>query len=254
MKKLGIGFILLASLLAFCQGIQALEGKERIIPNGKGGWPVIFEDEGLTESEKDAIFEDYQSILSYLEPEGSYTVGKGDNQTIMMKCDAFLGLSIRTHWPTVADGKIGQLLIDENGIESAFIPKSLSDSYKKALFVIDANVEAYSKLATFVERMTAMDTADLPPTMGDIVYFAGVPQEFVEKLSKAPQSRFVKEFGRYRYREGSLLDFAEWKGHPVAVLRGFLRNRDEDGKSFDEVPVIYDGGEWKFVLSGRMFE
>lgn len=254
MKNQHIGLMVLIGILAFCLRIQALERKERLIPNGKGEWPVVFEDKSLNETEKDEIFEDYQSILSYLEPEGSYTVGKGDNSIVMMKCDAFLGLSTRTHWPTVADGKIGQLLIDENGIQSAFIPKSLSDAYKKALFVRAANVEAYSKLAPFVDCMTALDTADLPPTMGDAVYFAGVPQEFAEELAKAPKSRFVNEFGRYRYREGSLLDYAEWKGHPVAVLRGFQRNRDDEGKTFDEVPIIYDEGKWKFVLSGMMFE
>ena len=253
MKKVHIGLMVPIVVLAFCLGIQALERKERIIPNGRGGWPVIFEDESLMESEKDAIFEDYRSILSWLEPEGSYTVGKGDNQTIMMKCDAFLGLSDKAHWPAIADGKIGQLLIDENGTESALIPKSLSDAYKNALSVRDANIEAFSKLSPFVDRMTAMEPADLPSTMADAVYFAGVPQKFVEELSKAPQSRFVNEFGRYRYWEGSLLDCTEWKGHPVAVLRGFLRDRDGEGKSFDEVPVIYDEGKWKFVLSGGMF-
>lgn len=254
MKTMIIGIVAVLIGLIFCPPLQALESKVRLIPNGKGSWPVAFEDAALQEMEKDAIFADYLEILSYLKPSGSYTIGEGANQVVMMKCDAFLGLSEWGGWPAAADEKIGYLMVDKDGKEIAIIPKTLSDVYRRALHTRKIHKAAYDELERFAARMTKMDAGCLPPIMGESVFFAGVPDHFAEELSNTPSERLAKEFGQCRYREGSLLDDVEWNGHPTAVLRRFRRgDGDEEGR-FDEIHVIYEGGRWKFVLDGGMFE
>ena len=216
------------------------------IPNGKEGWPVVFEDTGLSRKEKQAIIGDYRAICSQLSPQGSYeTKTPEGNHILWMKYG-----NEYWHVPEVVSGHVGMLRAGKDGSEVAVVDRAMSDAYKKALANKNAYREAYDCLPAFVNLMNNLREEELPATLGEILYFAKDAKHHEDEVLKESIKKFVDSFGNNRYEMPSILEFEEFEGLPRANLWLYL---DGEQKRFHYFPVVFEGGRWKMLVLGWMF-
>lgn len=236
----------LALVLSLCAPCLTLSQETLKIPNGNGTWPVVFEDNGLDEMERHEIAVDYSEILSRLKPSGSYEATLGSKKNRRM-----LYTSSQWHWPVSATGLIGQLEVDANGDECAVISKELSDAYRKAMAFRNAHPEAASTLPRFIAKMNNLQVEELPSEPAEMIYLAKDVRQYADALAGRPMAEFVNAYESQSFEAGSLLEWHEFEGLPSTSLR-MLEKKVRDESRFEDLPVIFDHGQWKILVHGGM--
>lgn len=222
-------------------------GDDYRIPNGRAeGWPVVFEDTGLSRKEKQAIIDDYRAICSQLSPQGSREAKTLEGKPILwMKYgNEYL------HIPHVISEHIGLLRVGKDGSEVAVVDRAMSDAYKKALANKKAHQEAYDCLPAFVNLMNNLREEALPQSLAGIVYFADDAKRYEQQVLEGTIKEFVDSFGRHRYEMPSILELEEFEGLPRANLWMYFEGEQ---KHFLYFPVVFEGGRWKILVLGGMF-
>ncbi|MBO4714136.1 MAG: hypothetical protein J5615_09685 [Fibrobacter sp.] len=214
------------------------------IPNGREeGWPVVFEDTGLSPKEKQAIIDDYRNICSQLSPQGSHETKTLEGQPVLRMTYG----NEYWHVPDAISGHVGLLREVEGGNEVAVVDQAMSDAYKKALANKNAYREAYDCLPAFVNLMNNLNEEDLPETLSEIVYFAKDAKRYENQASERTIREFVDSLGRHRYEMPSILDMEEFEGLPRANVGMYLYGEQ---KHFFHFPVVFEGGRWKMLVPG----
>ena len=233
--------LIIIFLVCGCRG-----GDVFLIPDGEGGaWKTVFEDKTLTLSEQEQIFADYKEIVSFLAPQGTIT----EKTEFGPKCHWMRHTTKHKRTPDAGMDHIGIISEGIDGEKIAVIDCVLSDAYRKALAFREKHREAFDAFPAFVERMNALEMADLPETVGDMMYFPEKIRRESRKTEKMPIRMFVEAYGQYRFEMGSILDWVEFEGLPLANLRMFLKG---DDSRFDDFPVVFEKGQWKVLAIGGM--
>lgn len=238
-------FLLGISLGGFALFSLASEDDCRI-PNGKEGWPVVFEDTGLSRKEKQAIIDDYRSICARLSPQGSY-----ETKTLKGEPIRWMRYGVECwHIPDAAKEHVGLLRKETDGREVAVVDRALSDAYKKAFAYREAHRDAYDCLPEFVSLMNDLRTENLPDTLDEFLYFAKGAEDYREKVLETTLDEFVDSFGKYRYVFPSILDFLEYDGLPMAPLQMI---QTEKKNFLDFLLFVFEEGRWKILIYPGMF-
>lgn len=184
------------------------------VPNGNGVWPITFEDKSLNDSEKAEIVQDYLDILSHLSPKGSSVLSLGERTERRM-----VYTSSQWRWPIVANGLVGHLIMDEQGVECALIPKALSDAYRIAIAVRNSHAEAAAILPAFINGLNNPKEAHFPSDASELFYFSKGVQPHVAKLTGISIEEFIEDYEDESFSSGSLLEWREFEGLPAFSLR-----------------------------------
>lgn len=238
-------YIAMTALSGF--GPLALASEEGFrISNGAEGWPVVFDDAGLSPSEKQAIFNDYHAICTRLAPRGSCETKtrQGESMRRMQYGAAFRRV------PEAAAGHAGLLRREEDGHEVAVIDRALSDAYKKALAHREAHCEAYECLPDFVDSMNHLRERKLPGTLDEMLHYATDALQYRDNVSKTTVDEFAETFGQYRYELPSVLDYGEFEGLPMALLHVYPNAGEA---RFNYLPFVFVDGRWKMLVYAGMF-
>lgn len=216
------------------------------IPNGREGWPVVFEDTELGFCEKQAMFEDYRALCLLLEPCGSY-----DSKTLEGEPIRWMQYGAENwHVPDSVSGHIGLLRVEKDGSEVAVVDRALSDAYRRALANREKHRKAYDCLPDFVDTMNHLLEQDLPATLDEMLYFSKDSRRFSGEIEDGTIKHFVEAYGNYRYELTSMLDWGEFEGLPMAPL---LKFSNSQGGNLHYFLAVFVNGRWKMLVHRHMF-
>lgn len=210
--------------------------------------PVVFQDQSLSEAEKNTILQDYRQILAGLKPQSMrrskvQTFRQGDSTIRATKELQYSAGYLKR--PDGFEDQFGVVGTSTNGQEQIIIPNKLSDGYKTAIQLKRTHQRACDALLGFIQLMNQLDAEKLPPVR-DLLYLHGEAQRFADEIDNKSPQEFVDDYDDHRYASGSLLELTEKDGKLMTSMHVIDKG---SGKRVGEMPILYDGGHWKIYIT-----
>lgn len=144
--------------------------------------------------------------------------------------DPFMGL---------VDGK------EESGI---YIPKEVTDAYLQAMERSRKYNEAYDKLRQMVEALNHLEQRPIANAK-ELFLLTDDNQSQAAEVAQMDDAALAAAWGRYKYREPSLLEITETRGTPLEKY-GLLVAQIYSGPNLNEFfPLIYRNGRWQVLIA-----
>ena len=139
----------------------------------------------------------------------------------------------------LVDGK------EESGI---YIPKEVTDAYLQAIERSRKYNEAYDKLRQMVEALNHLDQRPIANAK-ELFLLTDDNQSQAAGLAQMDDAALASAWGRYKYREPSLLEITETRGTPLEKY-GLLVAQTYSGPNLNEFfPLIYRNGRWQILVA-----
>lgn len=218
------------------------------------GYPFVFEDEALTNEEKNFIFDDYKSMWELSPPIGAYDYDSGsmllpNGSAVLLTCRSRQrdGLSVNE---TVYRGELNQFgTMDGHGY-ILVISKVLSDGYRSKIQLPDFEV-AYAALEEFFHTLNHLEESNLK-SVGDVLAIYG---DSVETLSSMNISYYIEDARGGQYRPTSVLNFSIGKDELADQLVSEMEVRKENSPynaDWMAWPIVYTENGWRIYVSTNM--
>lgn len=245
-------------LVLLVLGSGSVYGESQLICCGID-MPVVFEDPYLSDMAKEVILEDYRLIFGHLEASGRWSL----RNNIEAKVDGrrFIiseGIMFLGDYKVEPDGFEEELMLIgvEQGTQSEylFIPKHLSDAYKKAITLKMENPEIFTKLDEFIDFMNNLNEAEIAG-LEDVVYLSAEVEAYRDLFEQLTVEEFKDEedgYALYQYGKISLLETKRVMDSPQELIGKFVTRivlLDVDNKYVDAPLLVFDDNKWKMFMS-----
>ena len=237
--------------------------EEKLFKLGKDTFPVMFEDDKLSNTIKHVVINDMNLIFKHLK---NYKIV--DRSSKIKVNDRFIqsnkGLSFYgkgQYWPD-AYNYFGSL-IEKNGNYFLSITTHLTDAYKMALSLKNDNKETYKDLNNFIDNYNSslskelnnfLDHHNLSLSEGSIeesidtlFYFYKSASYMKNYFLKKPKKLF-KQFNHHRMRKPSLLDLKKSQLNSKNKLIAATYLLDDFDFPILKIYLIYDQNRWKIII------
>ena len=215
--------------------------------------PLAFADTGENPDLRQTVVRDLQMVYGHLS--GHEIVNAGVMPPVMVKGVAVIPTKLINYtgagryFPKVIDGEIGYVG-NVDGSETLLITAKVISAYREAMDRRSAQPAAYEKIYQFVDDLNLLATKPISDPSQMFVLDPTMANQNSQLEQISPQV-FVQQFGGQQYRAPSLLEIIDgaqisdqYKGRLVAKL--YVHT--ESGLKDNMPPIIFDQGQWKFLI------
>ncbi len=215
--------------------------------------PLAFADTGTNPELRQAVARDLQMVYGHLD--GHEVVSAGAVPPVMVKGRPITPTKLINftgsgrYFPKVIDGEIGYVG-NIDGREMLLITDKVIAAYREAMERRSSQPAAYSGIDHFVDELNLLATNPINDTRQMFVLDPAMANASSQLEQISPQV-FAQQFGGQQYRAPSLLEVVDgaqisdrYKGRLVAKL--YVQT--EDGLKDHMPPIIFDQGQWKFLI------
>lgn len=212
--------------------------------------PLVFEDQTLSEEFKQVILADIHLVYGHSSGHTIYDAQKQlsykDKSFQSSNWVSFDGIGVRR---PKEFSENSDTIININGIDHLFVTIELSDSYRQAWTLRNANKNIYRELEEFLQEAN-LSTRENPidRTPDDLMW---TPQKNIPQPSEIPN--IVQTFSHESMRSPSLLEIKEnttplSDEEPIFSAKAYFF-KDDTNIPQTEIILVYHKGLWKFVYA-----
>lgn len=140
-------------------------------------------------------------------------------------------------------------LVDGKAETGLYIPKEITDAYQLAIERSQKYSQAYDNLRQMMESLSHLEQRPIA-NVKSLFLLTDDNQSQAEDLAQMDDAALAAAWGRYKYREPSLLEITETHGTPLEKY-GLLVAQIYAGPNLNEFfPLIYRNSRWQ-ILVGR---
>ncbi len=140
-------------------------------------------------------------------------------------------------------------LVEGNAETGLYIPKEITDAYQLAIERNRRYGEAYDKLRLLLKALNGLDLH--PIANAKELFFLSDDNQFqAAGLAQMNDAALASIWGKYKYREPSLLEITEANGTPLERYGVLVAQLYSEPNLNEFFPLIYRNGRWQ-ILVGR---